>query len=153
MRWIFPKPVCSDSRSILETALEIHPSIALLLVQRGVDDVEKAMLMLHPKLSGLADPFLLPDMEPAVSRILKAVDTGEQILLYGDYDVDGVTSVTLLHRVLTEFGANVRSFLPNRLRNGYGLSKKGMDESFAAGKPGNGGPGLRAAVGRPMFKR
>lgn len=135
MRWIFPKPFCSDSRSILETALEIHPSIALLLVQRGVDDVEKAMLMLHPKLSGLADPFLLPDMEPAVSRILKAVDTGEQILLYGDYDVDGVTSVTLLHRVLIEFGANVRSFLPNRLRNGYGLSKKGMDESFAAGKP------------------
>ena len=135
MRWIFPKPVNSDLTSTLEKALEIHPSIAGLLVQRGVDDLEKAYSLLHPKLSSLADPFLLPDMEQAVARILRAIDLGEQILLYGDYDVDGVTSVTLLHRILVEFGGKVRSFLPNRLRNGYGLSKKGLEESFNAGKP------------------
>jgi len=135
MRWIFPKPVNSEVTSTLEKALEIHPGIASLLVQLGVDNVEKAVALLHPKLSSLADPFLLPDMDRAVSRILKAIDSGEQILLYGDYDVDGVTSVTLLHRVLVEFGGKVRSFLPNRLRNGYGLSKKGLEESFEAGKP------------------
>jgi len=135
MHWIFPKPVSSDLTNPLEEALGIHPSIALLLVKFGVDNVEKAVSLLHPKLSSLADPFLLPDMDRAVSRIFKAIDLGEQILLYGDYDVDGVTSVTLLHRVLVEFGGKVRSFLPNRLRSGYGLSKKGLEESFEAGKP------------------
>ena len=135
MHWRSPKSIQGELKAVFESEFNIHSSIAELLVLRGFESVEAVRTFLHPKLGNLEDPFLLPDMAVAVDRILEAIDKREKILLYGDYDVDGVTSVTLLHRILLEFGADVRSYLPNRLKNGYGLSEKGMEESFRTEKP------------------
>ena len=83
------------------------------------------MDFLHPKLKTLSDPLLLPDMEKAAQRILQAVDRGEKIALYGDYDVDGVASLTMLRRMLAAYGNMAACFLPHRVEEGYGLSREG----------------------------
>ncbi len=79
-----------------------------------------------PKLNLLSDPFALPNMPAAIDRILRALDSGERIVLYGDYDVDGVTSLTILSGLLHAYGANVECFLPMRIEEGYGLSAEGV---------------------------
>jgi len=135
MSWRIPIATVDPLKNTIETHFGIHPTIAQLLLQRDFDSFEKVESLLQPKLSNLADPFLLPDMELAVVQILETIEQNGQIVLFGDYDVDGVTSVALLHRILLEFGAKVRSYLPNRLRTGYGLTEKGMEEAFASGKP------------------
>ncbi len=135
MRWLLPKSTQSTFKTVLEKDFNIHSSIAELLISRGFENVNAVSAFLNPKLGNLEDPFLLPDMTAAVACIFEAIDSGQKILLYGDYDVDGVTSVTLLHKILLAFGANVRSYLPDRLKNGYGLSLKGMEDSFKIDKP------------------
>lgn len=102
-----------------------------MMLQRGVkmDQMER---FLTPRLKDLADPFLMPDMQQAVDRIFKAIDSNEAICVYGDYDVDGITSVTLMTRILDAYGASVRNFIPRRGSEGYGLNqaalKRCMDE-------------------------
>ncbi len=110
------------------------PSIhAKILVSRGFSDVEEAKSFLHMEENCLHDPFLLYDMDKAVERIFKAVETGEQITVYGDYDADGVTSVTVLTTALEQLGANVDFAIPNRFEHGYGPNIELFDELHKKG--------------------
>lgn len=104
-----------------------------MMLQRNVSP-EDMELFLHPRLKGLQDPFLLPDMELAVQRILTAVDNAESICVYGDYDVDGITSVTLMACVLRAYGAAVREFIPRRGPEGYGLNEAALKRCMEEGE-------------------
>ncbi len=114
-----------------ETAITDHagvPAILLhLLAQRGVQDSDDIDYFLNPKLQNLSDPYDLPNMKAAVERIFQAVDEDQRILIYGDYDVDGVTSVTLMLRVLSAYGLNASYFIPKRGEEGYGLSELAIE--------------------------
>jgi len=116
-----------DEQTVREIAdrTSLPMPLARVLALRGhpADAIEA---FLNPRLAGLADPFLLPDMQEAVPRIWKAIDTGETITVFGDYDVDGVTSTALLVRVLAALGAAVKPFIPDRLDEGYGLSQEAL---------------------------
>ncbi|QTN33738.1 single-stranded-DNA-specific exonuclease RecJ [Akkermansiaceae bacterium] len=109
------------------------PAILRHLVnQRGVpeDEIET---FLHPKLRDLSDPFLMPDMQPAVERILKAIDARENVCIYGDYDVDGVSAITLMTKILQAYGLKPRPFIPRRGAEGYGLSFAAIDRCLSEG--------------------
>src|SRR5438552_1562450 len=121
-RWIFPTPERNLAVNRLSRDLGIPVFLASILVRNGLAESLDAENFLQPKLKNLSDPFLLPDMAPAVARVREGIARGESIVLYGDYDVDGVASLTLLQRVLTTMGGKVRSFLPHRVDEGYGLS-------------------------------
>jgi single-stranded-DNA-specific exonuclease len=109
--------------------------IRVLLHQRGIRCAESAEAFLNPKLNNLADPFLLPDMREAVDRILLAVDNKEKIVIYGDYDVDGVTSITLLKTTLKAYGIDAGTFLPHRMDEGYGISFDGIERCLDEFQP------------------
>ena len=135
LRWILPPPPDDTLIRALCAELHVPRSVAELLVRRGFSAPEDAARFLDPRLKSLSDPFLLPQMEAAVERILAAVDRGERIALYGDYDVDGVTSLTLLARVLRALGAQPECFLPSRVDEGYGLSAEGVARCVATLRP------------------
>lgn len=120
----------------------LPPILRLLLAQRGLTGDEEIRSFLRPRLRDLSDPFDLPGMEVAVERIFRAVDDAEPICIFGDYDVDGVTSVTLLRQVLLEYGADPRVFIPIRGEEGYGLSEAGVARCLADGER----PGLLVTV-------
>jgi single-stranded-DNA-specific exonuclease len=104
-----------------------------LLLKRGFADQEKRERFLNPRLNDLADPLRLHDMEKAVQRVSRALQERENILIYSDYDVDGMSSSALLYRFLVKLGANVRVFIPERLSEGYGLSIGGLKRALASG--------------------
>jgi single-stranded-DNA-specific exonuclease len=106
---------------------------ARLLCIRGISDADSAKRFLSPTLDDLLDPFTLTDMTPAVDRILRAIATRERIAIHGDYDVDGVTSTVILRRALELLGAEVTHFIPERLRDGYGLQSASLDRLHADG--------------------
>ncbi len=110
----------------LERELGVPPFLADLLARRGFRTGASAHDFLHPKLNLLSDPFALPNMPAAIDRILRALANGERIVLYGDYDVDGVTSLAILSGLLKAYGANAECFLPMRIEEGYGLSAEGV---------------------------
>lgn len=112
----------------LASELGVTPLLAQCLLNRGVIDAHKAALYLHPRLKALSDPFHLPNMERAVERLWRAIRAGESMVLFGDYDVDGVTSTTLLMTVLGDLGARVSYYLPNRMDDGYGLSREAVEK-------------------------
>ncbi len=112
-----------------------HPLIARILHQRGYATAEEQLAFLDPKLNALSDPFLLPEMDAAATRLLAAIDAGERVALYGDYDVDGVTSLTLFKSVLGAYGLDARTFLPHRMDEGYGLSTDGLQRCLAEHSP------------------
>jgi len=128
------RPALFPEQRLVE-ALGCPPFLARLLALRGMNDPAEARLFLDPRLKNLADPFLLPGMRAAVERILEAVDRGERIVLYGDYDVDGVTSLALFTRILRKLGAEPRPFLPLRMDEGYGLSPEGLARCVAKHEP------------------
>ncbi len=109
-----------------------------LLAQRGISGRESAQRFLKPRLADLGDPFAMREMDAAVERIFRAADNGEHVCIYGDYDVDGVSSVTLLHTILKAYNIRTDYFIPVRTREGYGLSEEGMANAIAkcGGKPG-----------------
>ena len=113
----------------LQQSLSINPSLCKILVQRGIDSFEKAKDYFRPRLSQLHDPFLMKDMEKAVQRILSAIKNNEKILVFGDYDVDGTTSVASMYRFLKKIYAEekIDFYIPHRYREGYGVSKQGID--------------------------
>jgi single-stranded-DNA-specific exonuclease len=111
--------------------LQISPAVARLLVIRGIDEPEAAQRFLYPSLDHLHDPFRLAGMSAAVDRILAAIDRKEKIAIHGDYDVDGITSTVILRRALELFGASVIHFIPERLRDGYGLQPETFDRLHA----------------------
>src|SRR3954465_6300871 len=121
MRWILPDPTNPTECASLMRELGVPPFGAELLCRLGFATPALASPFLEPRLKTLSDPFLLPNMEAAVQRLLAAIDAGERIVLYGDYDVDGVTSLAIFTRVLQAYGATVASFLPSRMEEGYGL--------------------------------
>src|SRR6266550_2454503 len=107
--------------------LKLSPLLAQCLVNRNQTDCSRAAGFLEPRLKQLNDPFLLPDMAAAVERLFRARDQAEPVVIFGDYDVDGVTSTALLTEVLTGLGCRVNHYLPHRLDEGYGLSRDGVE--------------------------
>jgi len=117
----------------LAAALNISPVVAKLLCQRGLSDPELADRFLNPSLDHLHDPMLLADMGVAVDRIMRALERREKIAIHGDYDVDGVTSTVILRRALELLGGNVIHFIPERLKDGYGLQPVAIERLHADG--------------------
>ncbi|PID95655.1 MAG: single-stranded-DNA-specific exonuclease RecJ [Bacteroidetes bacterium] len=111
----------------LAKKLKVHKILSNILVQRGIDNFEKASDFFRPELSQLHDPFLMKDMKIAVERINIAIERKERILIYGDYDVDGTTAVALVYTFLTGFYYNVDFYIPDRYSEGYGISYEGID--------------------------
>lgn len=120
-------------------AFSLSPVVVALALQRGFTDREALEEFLYPRLKDLGDPFSLPGVAEAVDRIFAAVDRDETVVLYGDYDVDGVSSIALLDSTLRAYGVRTRRFLPTRLEEGYGLSVMGIENSVGMG--GDGGDG------------
>jgi single-stranded-DNA-specific exonuclease len=126
-------PADEERVRAMVTALGAPPVIARLLCQRGLDDPAVARHFLSPDLADLHDPFLLADMRPAVDRLLGAIARGERIAIHGDYDVDGITSTVMLRRALEGLGGIVDHFVPDRMRDGYGLQVAAVERLAAAG--------------------
>lgn len=127
MRWTIQAKPTPQKVADLSKQLGVDGVIASLLVQRGIETFEEAKNFFRPNLNDLHDPFLMKDMDNAVSRIEKAIADTENILIYGDYDVDGTTSVALLSSYLLTYYPNIATYIPDRYGEGYGISFKGID--------------------------
>lgn len=127
MRWtIKPKPE-ADKVEALKNALQVDETVATLLLQRGIDTYDAAKTFFRPSFNDLHNPYLMKDMDKAVARIEHAIAKGENILVYGDYDVDGTTSVALMSSYLKTKTPNIATYIPDRYDEGYGISYKGID--------------------------
>jgi single-stranded-DNA-specific exonuclease len=126
-RWIIAEPAEASNADIPWAEICGLPCIVELLRRKGFSCADDANAFLQPRLRSLSDPFLLPDMAAAVTRILQAIDAKERIVLFGDYDVDGVTSLALLAELLRSYGATPELFLPLRMEEGYGLSPESVE--------------------------
>ncbi len=127
MRWTFkPKPN-EDITKKLAAELSVNKKLATVLVQRGITSFQEAKDFFRPELEKLHDPYLMKDMDVAVSRIEKAIKNNENILVYGDYDVDGTTSVSLVYSFLKTYYDNLATYIPDRYNEGYGISYQGID--------------------------
>lgn len=134
-RWIDP-PQAPDGTGRLAEEFDLPFPLVAALVSRGLDSSEAIEGFLNPRLSTLGDPFNLPGMRAAVDRTWRAVDDGETILVFGDYDVDGISSTAVVLSVLSELGATVAPYLPNRITDGYGLTKSALEDSVRTFRPG-----------------
>ena len=128
-RWRI-RNVDKEKAAKLIQELKIHPVLCSILVQRGIETYEQAKSYFRPQLADLHDPFLMKDMEKAVNRILSAFSTGEKILVFGDYDVDGTTAVACMFQFLKKHHQQIDFYIPHRYREGYGVSKAGIDFAF-----------------------
>lgn len=135
VRWIFPQPLDESVVATLAKELAVPTVTAALLARRGLAEPAAAAAFLDPRLKTLRDPFEIIDMEPAIARLMAAIERQERIVFYGDYDVDGVSSLALLTRVLRASGADPRCFLPNRFDEGYGLSADGIARCLEEHQP------------------
>jgi single-stranded-DNA-specific exonuclease len=125
---------CDDTQSAhLTSALDLHPTVARLLCARGFGDPAAARLFLSPSLDHLHDPFLLKDLSKAIERLERAIASKERIAIHGDYDVDGITSTVILRRALELLGGDVVHFIPERMRDGYGLQPAAIERLHAEG--------------------
>lgn len=127
MRWTLNQSFSEEKINELINLLSVDTTMAKLLVQRGIDSFEKARLFFRPSLEDLHNPYLMKDMDKAVSRIEKAIQNNEKILIYGDYDVDGTTAVSLVYSYFKTFYQNIATYIPDRYDEGYGISFKGID--------------------------
>jgi len=126
--WILPESSVISHKSVF-TQTRIPPIIENILLDRNIDNENTLDKYIKPQLSDMHDPYLMKDMEKAVTRIIAALQKGENILIYGDYDVDGVTGVSILHEGLHRLGGKVSFFIPDRLKDGYGVSKTAIDKA------------------------
>ena len=128
-KWNFQKPTEEENRISKELAdkLAISPVICQLLVKRGITTEKEANKFFKPNLNDLHDPFLMPDMDKAVKRLNRALGEREKILVYGDYDVDGTTAVSLVYKFLRPYTSLLDYYIPDRYDEGYGISYKGID--------------------------
>ena len=126
-KWILKDVADEETVSRLSSELGIDPVLSKLLVQRGIGSFQEARAFFRPSLDNLHDPFLMKDMDKAVDRVGAAVKSGEKILVYGDYDVDGTTAVSLVYSFLRKLTRNVDFYVPDRYDEGYGVSYKGID--------------------------
>ena len=125
------------------------PAIAELLVQRGITSVDDAEHFFNPSLSDLHDPFLMKDMDKAVDRLNMAMGAKEKILVYGDYDVDGTTAVSLVYKYLRNYYSHIEYYIPTRDEEGYGISIKSIDYAASIGVKLI---IVRIAASRPLMK-
>lgn len=125
-RWVLKEQSDASEVALLSDALGIDRVLANLLIQRGVKTFEQAKIFFRPTLDSLYDPFLMKDMDKAVVRIEQAIDKGEKILVYGDYDVDGTTAVALMYSFLSKLTDKIAYYIPNRYSEGYGVSIEGV---------------------------
>ena len=117
------KPETQEKIKELEEKYQINKLLATILVNRNITEPEKLKIFLHPTRNDFHDPFLMPDMQKAVTRIKHAIENQEKVIIYGDYDADGITSITVLKSFLEEAGLHTDYYIPNRLNEGYGLNK------------------------------
>ncbi len=135
LNWILASAADPGLERSLARELAVTPFVASLLCRRGLHDATLAREFLEPRLKSLGDPLVLPNMRAAIERILAAVERKERIVLYGDYDVDGVTSLALFARMLRALGAEPRTFLPVRMDEGYGLSAESVHRCMTTLQP------------------
>ncbi|WP_443944587.1 single-stranded-DNA-specific exonuclease RecJ [Pedobacter sp. AW1-32] len=126
-RWVLAPTCNEDTIDAISEQLNIDRALAQILVQRGICDFEQARYFFRPDLTHLHDPFLMKDMDLAISRIEKALAGDEKILIYGDYDVDGTTSVALAFSFFSRLTKNIEYYIPDRYLEGYGISSTGID--------------------------
>jgi single-stranded-DNA-specific exonuclease len=131
-RWVVKDRANEETIKKLSDSLNIDQVLANLLAQRGVKSFVEAKDFFRPSLDGLHDPFLIRDMDKAIDRIDQAIQNGERIMVYGDYDVDGTTAVALTYSFLSDFYDNIDFYIPDRYKEGYGISLEGID--YAANK-------------------
>ena len=129
MRWEATAIPNAEKVNQLQQELGVSAVVAALLAQRGINDFDSAKNFFRPKWEDLHDPFLMTDMDQAVTRIQKAIATKEQMMVFGDYDVDGTTSVALMTTYLNENGGSVTAYIPDRYTEGYGISFQGIDRA------------------------
>ena len=129
--WSVHAPI--EEAAALAKQLNIHPLIVSILLRRGVRTPPEIDRFLNPSLESLESPFVLPGMEKAVRRIREAIASGEKVLVYGDYDVDGVTASAILFPILKSLGADVNVHLPHRIQEGYGLNRASLETWLARG--------------------
>ncbi len=127
MRWTLKTKPSEDKVKHLAQALNVEDFVATLLIQRGIETFEDAKNFFRPSLEHLHDPFLMKDMDKAVARIELAIENQENILVFGDYDVDGTTAVSLVSAYLKSHYPNIATYIPDRYAEGYGISFKGID--------------------------
>lgn len=128
-QWIVREEVDRNLTEQLAGEINVGPSLAALLIQRGIKDYDEAKHFFRPSLEQLHDPFLLKDMDHAVRRLVLAIQRNEHILIYGDYDVDGTTSVALMYGFLRSFYKNIAFYIPDRYQEGYGISEQGIQHA------------------------
>ena len=126
-------PVDTAKTLSIQEALKVNKALCAMLVQRGIDTFEKARHYFRPELSDLHSPWLMKDMHKAVERILSAFDSKEKMLVFGDYDVDGTTSVAAMFQFIQNIYPAVEFYIPHRYKEGYGVSKIGIDYAHSQG--------------------
>ncbi len=126
-RWLSKELPSNEQIKELSQAININSYLAAILIQRGITDFDGARNFFRPSLEHLHNPFLMKGMERAVTRLKKAIDSREKILIYGDYDVDGTTSVALVYSYLNKFYSNCEIYIPDRYAEGYGISLAGIE--------------------------
>ncbi len=132
-RWSYKSTPNPQIVSNLSQSLSIDKALATMLVQRGITDFDEAKDFFRPQIEHLHDPFLMADMEKAVERLMEAIENGEKIMVYGDYDVDGTTAVALVYGFLSTFYGNLEYYNPDRYEEGYGVSVQGIEWASAQG--------------------
>lgn len=134
-KWNYQPPTQEqrEAARALAKDIGISPILCRLLQERGINTAAEAKRFFRPQLSELHDPFLMKDMDRAVERLNRAMGRKERILVYGDYDVDGTTAVTLVYKFLQQFYSNIDYYIPDRYNEGYGVSQKGVDYAYETG--------------------
>ena len=127
MRWKIQSEKNTNKTEILSKAINVEPFVASLLVARGIETFEQAKAFFRPSLDDLHDPYLMKDMDKAVDRIELAIQNNQNIMVFGDYDVDGTTAVSLVCAYLKSYYPNVTTYIPDRHNEGYGISMQGVD--------------------------
>jgi len=130
-RWVYSEPQGGESANDIQNELNIPPEIAYLLEIRGINTYEKAKSFFRPEKVRLHDPFLMKDMEAGACRLSEAIRKHETVVIYGDYDVDGTTAVSLLFTFLKSFGLDVYYYIPHRFKEGYGINPDGIKYSIS----------------------
>ena len=131
-KWSFYE-VEQEKINEISNKYNITKLLAQILVNRGITEEKEIRTFLEPTRNDFYDPFLLPDMEKAVDRIIEAINNQEKVMIFGDYDVDGITSVTVLKKFLKERGLETGYYIPNRLEEGYGLNKEAVEKIIEQG--------------------
>lgn len=126
-QWVIKPTPASETIQLLMQEVRLPKPLAIILAQRGISSFDEAKNFFRPQLDQLYDPMLMKDMDKAVERLVQAIEKGENILVYGDYDVDGTTSVAMMYDFLTSIYPNVSYYIPDRYTEGYGISFQGID--------------------------